>query len=49
MSVAGSANAEQLRVIGWLENSAGEVVMAAQSACEDLAEPAEKAKTTLNN
>ena len=49
MSVAASVNVEQLRVIGWLENAAGEVVMAAQSTCEDLAEPAAKAKTVLSN
>jgi hypothetical protein len=49
MSVADSVNVDQLRVIGWLENAAGEVVMAAQSACDDLAESADNAKTALKD
>ncbi len=34
MSIASGVNPERLRVIGWIENQAGQVVVAAQSRCQ---------------
>ncbi|MES2944840.1 MAG: hypothetical protein V4772_18385 [Pseudomonadota bacterium] len=35
MSVAQGVNADRLRVIGWVEDAKGQVLVAAQSGCED--------------